>query len=120
MDTAPPFSSSRRPRAVRWLGALVAVGLVAVLLLGAMELGARALGLGDPILYYSTVEGGVRPLARQASERVGGARVTIDENGFRSVSTVPTADSSAGQPHGEAVVIVISAVDSTLVRSFFG
>ena len=95
MDTAPPFSSSRRPRAVRWLGALVAVGLVAVLLLGAMELGARALGLGDPILYYSTVEGGVRPLARQASERVGGARVTIDENGFRSVSTVPTADSSA-------------------------
>ena len=95
MDAAPPSSFKRRPRAVRWLRALAAVGIVAVLLLGAMELGARALGLGAPILYYSTVEGGVRPLARQASERVGGARVTIDENGFRSVSTVPAADSSA-------------------------
>lgn len=52
-----------------------------------LEFGARAAGLGDPIIYYNSVWGGLRPLPDQQVERIKQARVTIDKNGFRTAKT---------------------------------
>ncbi len=62
-------------------GYLLLVGAVALVVL---EAAARKLGLGDPILYYNAAWGGIRPLPGQQVRRAGGARVTVDERGFRS------------------------------------
>ncbi len=59
---------------------LVAVALILVIL----EMAARFIGLGEPILYYNDAWGGARPLPNQQVERLAGATVTIDANGYRS------------------------------------
>lgn len=58
--------------------------LVLVLMLGVLEVAARALGLGEPVLYYNDAAGGMRPLPDQRIERVPGVAVTIDALGYRS------------------------------------
>lgn len=58
--------------------------LVCVIILIALEFSARAIGLGDPIIYYNSAWGGLRPLPNQHVSRLKGSTVTIDVNGFRS------------------------------------
>ena len=58
--------------------------LVTALILLVLEAVAIWLGLGDPVLYYNDAWGGLRPLPNQQVERLRGATVTIDANGFRS------------------------------------
>lgn len=65
------------------LGSLYAIVVVAIAL-AALEVAARRLGLGDPVLYYNDAWGGIRPLPDQQVTRAGGARVSVDANGFRS------------------------------------
>ena len=60
---------------------------VAAFLLIVLEFAARALGAGNPILYYNAAEGGMRPLPDQQITRGQDKFVTIDSNGFRSAST---------------------------------
>ncbi len=62
--------------------------VVAALTLVVLEGAARALGLGDPVLYYNAAWGGLRPLPGQQVERLRGARVTIDANGYRTAHPV--------------------------------
>ena len=71
----------------RWKLAALKIGCVAaIVLLGlaALEATARYLGLGDPVLYYNDAWGGLRPLPNQQHSRLGGAVVTVDENGNRT------------------------------------
>lgn len=49
-----------------------------------LEVAARLLGIGDPVLYYNDPCGGARPLPSQQVERLKGATVTVDENGYRT------------------------------------
>ncbi len=58
--------------------------LAGVAVLGMLEFTARRLGLGDPIIYYNSPWGGLRPLPNQQVIRKKGSTVTIDANGFRS------------------------------------
>lgn len=58
--------------------AVLAVGIVL------LEITARSMGLGDPIIYYNSVWGGLRPLPNQQVSRIEGAQITIDHNGFRT------------------------------------
>ena len=55
-----------------------------ILCLVVAEMGARFMGLGDPILYYNSTLGGLRPLPDQQVTRLGDASVTIDANGYRT------------------------------------
>jgi lysophospholipase L1-like esterase len=61
--------------------------VVSIVVLVALEFTARALGLGDPILYYNSPFGGLRPLPDQKVSRLADASVTIDSNGFRSTGS---------------------------------
>lgn len=61
--------------------------LVGMAVLGMLEFTARALGLGDPIIYYNSPWGGLRPLPDQQVSRQKGSTVTIDANGFRSTGS---------------------------------
>jgi lysophospholipase L1-like esterase len=61
-----------------------AVLLFALLGLAAMEIVALWMGLGTPVLYYTSAWGGLRPLPDQKVVRLGGATLTVDENGFRT------------------------------------
>jgi len=56
-----------------------------------LEFAARALGAGDPILYYNASEGGMRPLPDQRITRGQDKYVTVDSNGFRSAATDTSA-----------------------------
>jgi len=59
--------------------------LVCAAMLAMLEFTARRLGLGNPIIYYNSVWGGLRPLPNQQVTRLKGSSVTIDANGFRSL-----------------------------------
>lgn len=62
---------------------IVLVALVGVALL---EVTARSIGLGDPVIYYNSVWGGLRPLPDQQVSRIKNAQITIDQNGFRTAT----------------------------------
>lgn len=79
------MATDDRPR--RWKPLLLKVGYVVVVTivgLCVLEGAARYLGLGDPVLYYNDVWGGLRPLPNQHVSRLKGATVTVDANGFRT------------------------------------
>lgn len=63
------------------VGCVVVVAFLGLILL---EGTARYLGLGDPVLYYNDAWGGMRPLPNQDLVRLGGAKVTVDDNGYRT------------------------------------
>ena len=68
---------------------LKSIYVLAVLVVGIvlLEFTARSMGLGDPIIYYNSVWGGLRPLPNQQVSRIDGAQITIDNNGFRTANT---------------------------------
>jgi lysophospholipase L1-like esterase len=79
------MATDDRPR--RWKPLLLKVGyIVVVTIVGlcVLEGAARYLGLGDPVLYYNDIWGGMRPLPNQHVSRLRGATVTVDANGFRT------------------------------------
>ena len=78
--------SKAKPRSPFLRGLLIFLYLVVAgaFILIALEFAARLIGLGEPIVYYNAAQGGMRPLPNQHVQRIGGAWVTIDENGFRS------------------------------------
>lgn len=80
------MAADERPRR-RWKPLLLKVGYVVVVTivgLVVLEGAARFLGLGDPILYYNDIWGGLRPLPNQQVSRLKGSTVTVDGNGFRT------------------------------------
>ncbi len=66
--------------------------LVAGLMIGGgLELAARMLGIHNPVLYYTSTNGGMRPLPGQKIYR-SNKTITVDKNGFRTpVSDSPSA-----------------------------
>jgi hypothetical protein len=93
-----------------------AVLLLALLVLGAAEIASRWLGLGTPVLYYTAAWGGLRPLPDQHVQRIGGASVTVDRNGFRTAHP-EEPDALRVLFIGDSVTWGGSSVDDTAIFS---
>ena len=91
---------------------LKSIYVLGVLAIGVvlLEVAARSMGLGDPVIYYNSVWGGLRPLPGQKVSRINDAQITIDANGFRTAN-VPIGDALRILYIGDSVTWGGSSVD---------
>lgn len=74
------------------------------------------MGFGDPVIYYNSAQGGLRPLPDQRVTRLGGAHVSVDKNGYRTTTT-PSDSSFRILYLGDSVTWGGSSIDDTRIFS---